>query len=207
MQQALRFAQSHCESCMIRINLLPVRDIKRRNKVKKELFAAARVVVFILILLAMAGIWKTATVKNLRSELADLQANKKQHNAYLKEIESLEKENELLLNRIAVIEQLKQSSAVTVRILDDVARRTPPDRIWLTGLAQTGNQVQIGGISLDNQTVAKYMVDLEGSPFLQNLVLVKSDMKRYADRDLKAFTITSSIVVPEEQHLTPAAVQ
>ncbi|NLZ18615.1 MAG: PilN domain-containing protein [Desulfobulbaceae bacterium] len=192
---------------MIRINLLPVRDIKRRNKVKKELFAAARVVVFILILLAMAGIWKTATVKNLRSELADLQANKKQHNAYLKEIESLEKENELLLNRIAVIEQLKQSSAVTVRILDDVARRTPPDRIWLTGLAQTGNQVQIGGISLDNQTVAKYMVDLEGSPFLQNLVLVKSDMKRYADRDLKAFTITSSIVVPEEQHLTPAAVQ
>ena len=88
-------------------------------------------------------------------------------------------------------------------MLDDVASRTPSDRIWLTDLAQTGNQVQIGGMSLDNQTIAKYMVDLEGSSFMENMVLVKSDMKKYADRDLKAFTITSSVVTPEpkEQNL------
>lgn len=192
---------------MIRINLLPVRDIKRRNKAKRELFAAGWAVALVLALLAAAGMWKITTVKNLQSELADLQAKKKQHDARLKEIENLEKEKELLLTRIGVIEQLKQSSTVTVHVLDDVAARTPPDRIWLTDLAQTGNRVQIGGMSLDNQTVAKYMVDLEGSSFLQNLVLVKSDMKKYADRDLKAFTITSSIAVPEKQDPLPATAQ
>ncbi|NQS71928.1 MAG: PilN domain-containing protein [Desulfobulbaceae bacterium] len=109
--------------------------------------------------------------------------------------------------RIGVIEQLKSSSTMTVHVLDDVATRTPPDRIWLTDFSQSGNQVQLGGISLDNQTVAKYMVDLEGSPFMHNLVLIKSDMKKYADRDLKAFIITSSMVNPGQQEQDPAASQ
>ncbi len=192
---------------MIRINLLPVREIRRRNKAKKELAIAAILVLVFIVLLAGLGIGKTIAVNNLQNELADLQSKKKQHDARLQEIKKLEEEKALLVTRIGVIEQLKESSAVTVHILDDVAALTPPDRIWLTDLTQNNSQVQIGGMSLDNQTIAKYMVDLEGSSFMQNLVLVKSDMKKYADRDLKAFTITSSIALPEQQEKLPAIPQ
>lgn len=41
------------------------------------------------------------------------------------------------------------------------------------------------------------MVDLEGSNYLNNLVLIKSNLKQYADHDLKEFTVTSSITLPE----------
>ena len=192
---------------MTRINLLPVREIRRRNKAKKDLSVAATVVILFLVLLAVFGVWKTMVVKNMQNEFADLQNKKKQHDARLQEIKKLEEEKALLLTRIGVIEQLKHSSTVTVHVLDDVAALTPSDRIWLTDLTQNSNQVQIGGMSLDNQTIAKYMVDLEGSPFMQNLVLVKSDMKKYADRDLKAFSITSSIELPEQQEKLPAIPQ
>ena len=184
---------------MIRINLLPVREIKRRNKAKKELTTAALAVALFIALLTAFSVYQIMVVKGLKSDLTDLQAQKSQHDARLKEIKKLEEEKALLLTRIGVIEQLKKSASVTVHVLDDVALRTPSDRIWLTDLSQNGNQIQVNGMSLDNQTVAKYMVDLEGSPYMENLVLVKSDMKKYADRDLKAFTITSSIVVPEQQ--------
>ncbi len=160
-----------------------------------------------LLLLGAAGVYKIARVKSMQGQLAALQAEMQQYDRQLKEIEALEKEKELLLTRIGVIEQLKKMSAVTVRILDDVATRTPPDRIWLTDLAQSGNQVQLSGMSLDNQTVARYMIDLEGSDFLDSLVLVKSDMQKYADRDLKAFTVTSSIATPGQQEPPPATPQ
>ncbi|MDO5674597.1 MAG: PilN domain-containing protein [bacterium] len=192
---------------MIRINLLPVREIKRRNKAKKELTLAATGVALLVALLVVFGSYKIMTVKGLQSDLADLQNKKKQYDTRLQEIKKLEEEKELLLTRIGVIEQLKNSASLTVHVLDDVAGRTPSDRIWLTDLSQSGNQVQLGGMSLDNQTIAKYMVDLEGSSYMENLVLVKSDMKKYADRDLKAFTITSSITTPELNEQTPATPQ
>ncbi len=192
---------------MIRINLLPVREIKRRNKAKKELTTAALAVALFIALLTAFSVYQIMVVKGLKSDLTDLQAQKSQHDARLKEIKKLEEEKALLLTRIGVIEQLKKSASVTVHVLDDVALRTPSDRIWLTDLSQNGNQIQVNGMSLDNQTVAKYMVDLEGSPYMENLVLVKSDMKKYADRDLKAFTITSSIVVPEQQDQVPVTAQ
>lgn len=192
---------------MIRINLLPVREIKRRNKAKKELTTAALAVALFIALLTAFSVYQIMVVKGLKSDLTDLQTQKSQHDARLKEIKKLEEEKALLLTRIGVIEQLKKSASVTVHVLDDVALRTPSDRIWLTDLSQNGNQIQVDGMSLDNQTVAKYMVDLEGSPYMENLVLVKSDMKKYADRDLKAFTITSSIVVPEQQDQVPVTAQ
>lgn len=192
---------------MIRINLLPVREIKRRNKAKKELTTAALAVALFIALLTAFSVYQIMVVKGLKSDLTDLQTQKSQHDARLKEIKKLEEEKALLLTRIGVIEQLKKSASVTVHVLDDVALRTPSDRIWLTDLSQNGNQIQVNGMSLDNQTVAKYMVDLEGSPYMENLVLVKSDMKKYADRDLKDFTITSSIVVPEQQDQVPVTAQ
>lgn len=192
---------------MIRINLLPVQEIRRRNKAKKELTTAALAVGLFVVLLAAFGVYKVMTVKGLQSELTDLQNKKKQYDARLQEIKKLEEEKALLLTRIGLIEQLKKSASLTVHVLDDVASRTPSDRIWLTDLAQTGNQVQIGGMSLDNQTIAKYMIDLEGSSYMENMVLVKSDMKKYADRDLKAFTITSSVVTPESEEQNLATPQ
>ena len=101
----------------------------------------------------------------------------------LAEIDKLEKEKELLVARIGVINKLKQTSYVTVHVMDEVANLTPPDRMWLTDVSQNNSQVQISGMSLDNQTVAKYMVDLEGSNYLNNLVLIKSNLEQYADHD------------------------
>lgn len=168
---------------------------------------AVMLIVLFLSLLAAAGVYKIVRVKTMQAELQALQTEMQQYDRQLKEIEALEKEKELLQTRIGVIEQLKSMSAVTVRILDDVAVHTPPDRIWLTDLSQNSGQVQITGMSLDNQTVAKYMTDLETSDFLGGLVLVKSDMKKYADRDLKAFTVTSSITTPGQQEQSPATPQ
>lgn len=182
---------------MIQINLLPIRELKRRAKAKKELVLAGLIVGAFLALLALFGIFLVTSVKNLQAELATVKKEKQSYDAKLKDLEKLEKEKEDVLKRISIIEQLEAAGPTTVHVLDDVASRTPPDRIWLTDVNKTGSSVQVNGMSLDNQTVAKYMLDLEDSPYMSNLTLVKTDTKKYAERELKAFSLRSSITVPK----------
>ncbi|NQS72275.1 MAG: hypothetical protein HQQ73_09005 [Desulfobulbaceae bacterium] len=68
---------------MIRINLLPVGEIKRRNKDKRELTTAICAVGLFLVLLALVGGMKVMTTKGLKSDLADLQSRQKQFNMRL----------------------------------------------------------------------------------------------------------------------------
>ena len=183
---------------MIQINLLPIREIKRRNKAKKELFLALLGFCLFLAVLALIAIAQAIQIKGLRADLEDRRREKAKYDQQLKEIDALEAEKRLLQTRIQVIEKLKAVSGVAVHVMDDVANRTPPDRMWITKMSQRGNSsLQLTGMSQDNQTVARYMQDLESSAYLGNVVLVKSDTKKYAGRDLKEFTLRTSIKVPE----------
>ena len=83
--------------------------------------------------------------------------------------------------------------------MDEVASLTPPQRMWLTKLNQTGAGLKLSGMALDNQTVAKYMDDLENSQYIQNVSLVSASMEKFAERDLKLFSISCSVGMPNSE--------
>lgn len=181
---------------MIQINLLPVREIRRRNKAKKELMLAILTVGLFIAALAFVGIVQVIQTRGLRAELEVVQEEKEKYNDELNKIKQLEQQQALLETRIAIIKELKKNAGVAVHVMDDVASHTPPDRMWLTQLSQSSSGLEVTGMSQDNQTIARYMDELENSPYLSNVTLGKSDMKKYADRDLKEFTLRSSIDTP-----------
>ena len=45
-------------------------------------------------------------------------------------------------------------------------------------------------MALDDQTIAKYMDDLESSQYIKNVHLANTTMDRYAERNLKSFSIS-----------------
>lgn len=175
---------------MIYINLLPVRDIKRRNKAKKEIILSAVSLFCYLSLLLSFAFYQAIDISRLQKTNEDLQTEKKQYNKILDEIKHLEEAKKILETRIEVIKQLKQSSSLTVHILDEVANYTPSNRMWLTGLSQTSADLKLAGMALDNQTIAKYMDDLGKSHYITNVYLANSSMKNFAERDLKSFSIS-----------------
>lgn len=146
--------------------------------------------------LAFVGIVQVIQTRGLRAELEVVQEEKEKYNDELNKIAQLEQQQALLETRIAIIKELKKNAGVAVHVMDDIANHTPPDRIWLTQLSQSASGLEVTGMSQDNQTIARYMDELENSPYLSNVTLGKSDMKKYADRDLKEFTLRSSIDVP-----------
>jgi type IV pilus assembly protein PilN len=183
---------------MIKINLLPIRDLVRRKKSRDQIIAAIVTLgVFICALLAIAG-YQSSSISGLKEELAHIEAEKGKYSKILADIKKIEDEKKLLATRTEVINQLKQSSSLTVHVLDEIANLTPPSRMWLKTLSQAGNQLALTGMALDDQTIARYMDELEASDFIQGVRLASSSLEKVAERSLKAFSITASVGVSKQ---------
>jgi len=183
---------------MIHINLLPVRDIIRRKRLRKQLLLSLLAFIGLLCLFLIIELWQLNSIQKLKEEEKRLIAEKQQYAKVLEEIKKMEEEKKLLLTRIEVINLLKQSSSLTVHVLDEIAKFTPPSRMWLKSLSQAENQLTLTGMALDDQTIAKYMEELEGSMYINNVSLTSSAMEIYAERNLKLFKISAQVAVPKK---------
>ena len=187
---------------MVHINLLPVRQIKQRAAAGKQLLVMSVAVLVILAMLAVAGLTQKGQITSLQNEITKLEQDKKRLAAKLKLIKKLEADKAIIEKQIIIVAKLKHSSSLTVHVLDEVARTTPPDRIWLSSLTQSGGSLSIAGTALDNRTIAKYMDDLknpEKTPYITGVTLSKTSMKTFAGRSLKSFSLSCSVAVPAQK--------
>jgi len=182
---------------MIYINLLPVREIKRRKKAKKQIVTVGTAFFCFLIFLALLIFNQSSEITTLRKKENQLKQEKEPYVRILADIKKIEADKEILIKRIEIIHTLRQYASLTVRVLDEIANVTPPRRMWLTSLSQSGNELKLTGMALDEQTIAKYMDDLERSPYIQQVNLINAAMKKYAERELKEFSITCLLGLPD----------
>lgn len=189
---------------MILINLLPVRHLKKRARARNE--AMVFVAVFVL-LCALLGGWVVKLnmdVKQMRAEVTRLQQKKKSYDATLREIKQIETQKKKLFGKIEAIKELKAKSQVSVHVLDEIARATPPNSVWLTSLTQRGQSLTLSGTALDNNTVASYMNKISASKYIQSTTLGTSSQKVVANRNLQSFTLTMVVTPPVENEKATA---
>lgn len=137
--------------------------------------------------------YQSSVINGLTKENEKIAEEKKKYSKILNQIKQLDEEKKLLENRIAVIKNLRKESSITVHVLDEIASLTPSKRMWLKSIDQSSSRLIITGMALDDQTIAKYMDDLERSEYMQNIVLANTTMDKYADRNLKSFSISCTV--------------
>ncbi len=184
---------------MVRINLLPVREIRRRFKARQELIILAVCFAFFLGILAFFALQQSGQSDDLQTELTGIQARIAQHQQTLDRMKQLDKDREILEIQIGIIDKLKAEASLTVRVLDEVARIIPNQRMWLNSLAQQGTSLQLSGMALDNRTIAMFMEELEQSPFIKTVTLANASLQVYAGRDLKSFSLSCVVGMPDKE--------
>jgi type IV pilus assembly protein PilN len=149
---------------MIRINLLPHRE-ERRKAQRIQFFITLGVVVAI-----GAGIWF-----GVHTYLEDRFDNQVRRNEYLRaEIKKLEAQ-------IAEIQKLKdQIEALR-------------DGVYLKGIKQTGNRVQINGYTQSQARVSTLMRNLESSPHLEGANLIEIKSVNLQGQRINEFTMNINI--------------
>jgi len=192
---------------MLKINLLPIRQLKKRAKAKKHLFGMLLAFLITLAALALVGFLQAKNISMLQTSIANLKKETDTYTPTLNKIAKLKKEKIELDRKTGIIKKLKSDSSLTVRVLDEVANRVDKNRIWLQSLNQQSGSLRLTGVSLDNQTVAQFMDSLKASPFVTNVTLTNSSLKVISGRNLKAFSLTCTVAQPIPQKPEETAVK
>ena len=184
---------------MLRINLLPIRQLKKRAKARNQIFSFIALVIFLLLILGTVGFLQTTKINSIEESITELKKEKQRYAPILAEIKRLEKTKKDLENKIKIIKALKRDSSITVHILDEVAKKIDNRRMWLKSLKQQGRSLSLAGTALDNRTIAQFMDALKESPYISAVNLSNASLQKVSGRDLKSFSLACSIKSPEEK--------
>lgn len=183
---------------MIRINLLPHRVEKRRQRRQQFYVTAA----LMLVLGALVGFGvhyvhasriEAQEARNtlLKTEIAKLDRD-------IAEIRRLREQIDALLARKQIIESLQSVRAETVHLFNELAQRMP-DGVYLKSIKQTGKRVTLVGYAQSNARVSHLMRNVEASEFLENPTLIEAKAATVDSRRLSEFTLGIAIRLPQAE--------
>jgi type IV pilus assembly protein PilN len=177
---------------MIRINLLPHREEKRKARRQQfyVLLGLVSVLAAVIWFLGFSIINREINVQNeknefLKSEIASLDKE-------IAEIKKIQEQTNALLSRKRVIEALQANRTETVHLFNELAKQVP-EGIYLRTLNQTGNRLALTGVAQSNARITTLMNNLDESPLLENSTLVETRSETVANRRVNAFSITTVI--------------
>lgn len=186
---------------MIRINLLPAREARRRVELRRQ----TQVAVGVLLLAVGSGVWgyftQNASLEARQDELAQVEAEIKRLETIIKEVQQFEEKKALLDKKVGAIEEIKTKQRRPARLLDDVSRSLP-DQLWLTSVKETSSGVQISGKSFDNVGIAAFMENLERSSAFGSVELIESKSELLQGRQVVAFTVVARIATTKKKEAT-----
>ncbi|WP_137172312.1 PilN domain-containing protein [Massilia sp. HP4] len=153
---------------MIRINLLPHREAKRKQKQTAfiALLALGGVVGAAIVLLVGAYNASQVSVQNQRNEV--LKKASAELDQKIGAITNLKEEIAALQARQQAVEDLQGDRNQPVHLLDELVRQTP-DGVSLKSVKQSGQRVILGGHAQSQERVAELLRNLSGqSQWLEN---------------------------------------
>jgi len=157
---------------MIRVNLLPHREEKRKRR--QQQFGVLAGMAAVLGLLVAAGVWvfldtqvsqQQANVNYMKGEISKLDKQ-------IEEIRKIREETASLLAKKQVVEGLQSNRSEPVQLLDQLLRQLP-EGVYLKQVKQSGPKVNLVGYAQSNARVSTLMRNLGASPYLENPELVE----------------------------------
>lgn len=178
---------------MIRINLLPVREIEAESGRRQELIIAGVSLALTLALMLGLYLFQLSRLSNLEKEMADLRKELEALNVQAKGVVELQKKIGDLKEKLKVIEELNKKKTGPVRVMESLSSATP-SRLWITQFKETGGTVTIDGLAVDNQTIADFLKALANFVYFNNVDLVETTQIEQEGIPLKKFSIKSNLL-------------
>ena len=157
---------------MIRVNLLPHREEKRKRR--QQQFAVLGGMAVLVGLAAAAGVWLflDGQVEQQKKNVAYMKSEIDKLDKQIEEIKKIREETASLLAKKQVVEALQSNRSEPVQLLDQLLRQLP-EGVYLKSVKQTGAKVNLVGYAQSNARVSTLMRNLGASPYLENPELVE----------------------------------
>lgn len=182
---------------MIRINLLPVREERRKADLRQF---AALVVATLLVTVAVAVFFNMqmkSRVQHARARVSGIERQIARYQPQLEQVKQYRETKEKIEQKLEVIEELERKRSGPVRLLDELATHTP-EKLWLTRLEAEGQRLRLRGMSLANELVASFLESLGDSPYFEQVELLQTNATMKQGIKLNEFELRASLIPPKK---------
>ncbi|MDO8894134.1 MAG: PilN domain-containing protein [Nitrosomonas sp.] len=166
---------------MIRINLLPHRELRRK--------ARQQLIIVLAGLVGLLAIVVVMSIQTIGAGKIDYQNGRNQYltdqiailDTEIAEIKEIKAQTKELIARKQVVETLQSSRSEVVVLLDQLVRLLP-DGVYLQSVKQDDHNITLVGYAQSNAWVSVLMRNLESSQWLESPLLI----------EIKAMTVNNT---------------
>lgn len=141
---------------MIRINLLPVRAVKKREANRQILVVFAGI---LFIAAVLNFVWYTSRASEASRNAARISATKAkvaELEKVIGEVNNINLRKAEVERKLGVLDTLRKGRSGPVRMLDAFSTATPK-KVWVSSFTETANAVKVTGQALSHDEVAEFM--------------------------------------------------
>lgn len=187
---------------MIRINLLPHREEKRKQR-RQAFFAMLALSALLggIILMIVAGVF-ASNIANQNARNNVIKTANAKLDAEIKEIASLRQEIDALKARQQAVEDLQSDRNQPVHLLDELVKQVP-EGVYLRSSKQEAQRVVLNGYAQSNERVSELLRNLSNnSPWLEHpdLIEIRSTGLGQGKDARKVFEFTINVGIKRESN-------
>ena len=183
---------------MLEINLLPVREARRKADLRQYFMQLLLVVIITGGCISLVESNVSDRIERTEARVRQMRNDIDQFKPQLDQVAAFKKRKSELEKKIDVIDGLDRARSGPVRVLDELATRTP-DRLWLTSLGTKGTSIMIEGQSLDNELVALFLRRLAQSAWFAEVDLDSTQLGNSKGLKVVKFKIRAELVSPKAE--------
>jgi type IV pilus assembly protein PilN len=196
---------------MIKVNLLPHRQIRRAERQREFGLMASLVAIASAAILFVSWSYVGSQIRSQQERNQRLQDEMVRLDKEIAVIVTLKEQIKHVLERKQIVEGLQSDRNQAVQILDELARLLP-EGVSLKSIKQVEDEIELKGVADTNARVASLVHNLSDSAIIHNpnLVEIKASTNQ---QDLKQYEFILRIMLKPEQadanqaEQKPAAVQ
>jgi type IV pilus assembly protein PilN len=159
---------------MIRINLLPVRQVQKREQGRQFLVLVVGTLIIAGAANAYWYVWMDGKRATLARKLEDTNARIAQLEKVIGEVNNLAKRKKEVEEKLAVLQKLTKQRAGPVKLLDALATAIPK-KVWIGSFQEKSGAATISGSAASYENVAEFM------RALKNIVWTPKGMGRVVE--------------------------
>jgi type IV pilus assembly protein PilN len=158
---------------MIRINLLPHREMRRERRKKDFVGLGVLTAIIASTIVFLVGMYNSNQISRQEERNQFVKKKNEDLDAKIKEIASLRQEIEALKARQKAVEDLQSDRTVPVHILDELVKYTP-EGIFFKQVKQEEKKLTLVGLAQSNEKVSELLRNLQGNtPWMERPELIE----------------------------------
>jgi len=177
---------------MPKINLLPVKQARKRVGAKNEMFVLLGIQALVVVGIVAWHTSMESEVTSLQEKMQTVDSELQRLNLDVAKLQDFKSKEDTIQKKLQVINQLMVQKTGPAKMLDELATILTNDakHVWLTALQENAGNMRLLGGGMEHEDISEFELALERSKYFHDVKLTEVKVVKDADTSYLGWSIT-----------------